>query len=206
MNEQQQQPAAGWYPVPGDPGQMDYWSGQQWAGTPVADPKTTAPAQPAARSWWRRHPVGAVLVGLATALVTFSVVASLAGGGGRPVAPVSVEVPSSSASEAPATTAAPSLYTPKPTDFSIKLVVLKRDCFGSAGCNVVYRIDPSYTGEALTADQSFMVTYTVRGGDDPQQGSFTLTGMHAEFDSQELISTGSSRAKLTVRVDEVIPN
>src|SRR5437879_3831841 len=40
-------------------------------------------------------------------------------------------------------------YTPTPDDFTIGIKVLSKQCFGSAGCNIEFRIDPSYTGATL---------------------------------------------------------
>lgn len=44
------------------------------------------------------------------------------------------------------TTVPPAVVLPKPADFTIAVKVLEKKCFGSAGCNVTYQIDPKYTG------------------------------------------------------------
>jgi hypothetical protein len=100
----------------------------------------------------------------------------------------------------------PSSYTPSPADFKVSVHILKKDCFGPAGCNVTYRIEPAYSGQVLDDNQSFTVTYAVTGGEDPQSGSFTVTGSQASYSSEEFISTKSSKANLVVTVNEVIPN
>lgn len=97
-------------------------------------------------------------------------------------------------------------YSPKPGDFSVTALVLKRDCFGSAGCNVQYRINPQYKGQPLSDSQSFTVTYTVKGGSDPQEGNFTLIGGKATYSEMEFIQTSSASAKLTITVTSVISN
>lgn len=91
---------------------------------------------------------------------------------------------------------------PAPTDFAISIVVLEKSCFGSAGCNVSYRIDPSYSG---TRDASNLeVTYEVRGGEDPSINTFTIDDEGtAHFDSSEYASTASSGAELTAKVTAV---
>jgi hypothetical protein len=37
-------------------------------------------------------------------------------------------------------------YKPVPTDFNNNVITLAQDCFGSAGCNVSYRVEVSYVG------------------------------------------------------------
>lgn len=94
-------------------------------------------------------------------------------------------------------------YTPEPSEFTIGIRILKKTCFGSAGCNVTFRIKPSYNGIPLPDDQELTVTYEVRGGEDPKVNSFTMVGTEAEFDAEEHTSTPSSRSKLRARVTDV---
>ncbi|MFD8494641.1 hypothetical protein [Amycolatopsis sp. NPDC059657] len=105
----------------------------------------------------------------------------------------------------PTTTATP---TPapllaSPADFTVTVKTLEKKCFGSAGCNVTYRIDPKTTTPCFP---SCTVLYEIVGGEDVQNGSFTLTGTTARFDSQEMIQTKSSKAELKVKVTDVLPN
>lgn len=93
------------------------------------------------------------------------------------------------------TTWTPETHTPTPGEFTVGTSVLKKECFGSAGCNVTYRIKPGYTGPILDSSQSFTVTYTVLGGEDQQQGSFTITGEQANFSDEEMIQTKTSKAR-----------
>jgi hypothetical protein len=93
--------------------------------------------------------------------------------------------------------------TPKPSHFHISIRTLKKACFGSAGCNVTYQINPAYVGPALGDDQTVTVTYEVRGGDDPQINSFELEGTRASFSEEEFISTPSSSSKLRAVVTDV---
>ncbi|WP_370945112.1 hypothetical protein AB5J62_39345 [Amycolatopsis sp. cg5] len=105
----------------------------------------------------------------------------------------------------PTTTAIP---TPipliaSPADFTVTVKTLEKKCFGSAGCNVTYRIDPKTTTPCFP---SCTVLYEIIGGEDVQNGSFTLTGTTARFDSQGMIQTKSSKAELKVKVTDVLPN
>jgi len=97
-------------------------------------------------------------------------------------------------------------YTPSVGEFTVSLSTLKKQCFGSAGCNVTYRIRPAYSGAVLGSSQSFTVAYTVLGGEEEQQGSFTITGEELTFSGEEMIQTRTSKARLIIRVDEVLPN
>jgi len=95
---------------------------------------------------------------------------------------------------------------PKPADFTIPLKILSKQCFGSAGCNVTFRIAPAYSGPALPVDKTYRVIYTVSGDESgPQTNSFTLTGEQAEYQSEESASTRSAGVALVAKVTEVLP-
>jgi len=94
-------------------------------------------------------------------------------------------------------------YTPSPRDFTLFIRILKKECFGSAGCNVTFRINPTYDGPTLPDDQKLTVTYEVTGGEEPKVNSFEMTGNEATFDSEEFIGTRSPSAKLRARVTDV---
>lgn len=93
---------------------------------------------------------------------------------------------------------------PDPKGFTIGVTILTKHCFGSAGCNITFRIDPSYNGAAFTDTTTWTVTYQVNGATDAYTNSFTLTGMQASFPSEEMVSTKSSSVTLTATVTNVI--
>lgn len=103
------------------------------------------------------------------------------------------------------TDAAPADYTPNPKDFKLTAKVLNKQCFGSAGCNVTYRVQVAkYTGQPLPDDTTFEVTYQVAGPDDGTQvGTFTVTGGKAEMDSETMASTSSAGVTLKVKATSV---
>jgi hypothetical protein len=102
---------------------------------------------------------------------------------------------------------APEEFNPSTSDFKVKIKVVKKQCFGSAGCNVTYRIDPEYVGDdPLPTSGSTEVTYEVSGGEDgPAINTFTVddTGT-AHFDETEDASTSSQSKKLKAEVTEVV--
>jgi hypothetical protein len=101
--------------------------------------------------------------------------------------------------------------TPEPTfagtadDFKIAVKILRKKCFGSAGCNVTYRINPQYVGVAdFPDDGTVEVTYVVKGLEDGDAvNTFTIEGDQASFDSEEDGSIASSKAKLTAKATDV---
>lgn len=110
---------------------------------------------------------------------------------------------SSSSSTTTDETPAPS-YTPTPADFKITLKIRKKECFGSAGCNVVYQIKPEYVGSEDISTGSFDITYEVLGGEDgPNINTFSLQDGQASFDEEEMVSTSSKSKKLTAKVTDV---
>jgi hypothetical protein len=98
----------------------------------------------------------------------------------------------------------PAGFKPKKSDFKIGIKILKKQCFGSAGCNVTFRIKPDYVGSQKLPDTGTIeVTYRVSGAEDPIENTFEITGGQASYDKEEDASTTSSSAKLTVKVTDV---
>jgi hypothetical protein len=153
--------------------------------------------------------VAALLVGCAVLL----------GGCSRPttgtaIGPDCEKYPYSVGCPTPKSTYTPSTSTPalvaaatqlKAADFALTLNVLSKKCFGSAGCNLSYAINPAYTGSTPLTTQEYTVTYQVTGGSDgPQINSFTGVGERITYDEEENIQTSSSKAALKVEVTNVL--
>lgn len=103
-------------------------------------------------------------------------------------------------------TSAPSApaYTPVPADFQLEVIELEKNCYGSAGCNVTYMVDPTYVGQPLDPSQSYTVIYSLTGGDATETGSFTVQGTQYEKPGEDMISTSSSGAVLRATVTRVV--
>ncbi|MEU1745812.1 hypothetical protein [Micromonospora arida] len=116
-------------------------------------------------------------------------------------APTSAAAPTT----APATTPppAPGYDTPTKGDFKLKVKTLRKQCFGSAGCNITYRIDVTYTGDGLDPSSTYEVTYEVKGAEDPVINTFEVTGDSASVQQEETASTKRSGDKLTAVVTDV---
>jgi hypothetical protein len=93
---------------------------------------------------------------------------------------------------------------PDPKGFTIGVTVLTKHCFGSAGCNVTFRIDPKYNGTPYTDTTTWTVVYQINGATDAYTGQFTLTGSRASFDSEEMVTTKNSSAVLIAVVTNVV--
>ncbi len=104
----------------------------------------------------------------------------------------------------PTTTTLP--FAPTAADFTIEIIELRRACFGSAGCNVTYRINPSYIGgQVPPRDADYTVLYEVTGGESPMLDNFTLKGTEMSFRAESTISTPAD-VPITATVTRVIEN
>jgi hypothetical protein len=118
------------------------------------------------------------------------------------VVPTVPAVPSTTA-YVPTATPTPDKLMPSSKDVTVGLKILSNHCFGSAGCNVTYRIDPKTSVPCIPA---CTVTYDVVGGEQPQSGNFTIDNFEARFQSEDMIQTKSSKAKLTTKVTDIFSN
>ena len=195
-----QPPNSGGPPQPRlpDPGQPEY------RGRPPAVPK---PKKPHVTRNLILVGVGAFVLGL--------VIGSAGSGasdtaGPAPTVTVTQPAPEvkSTAPPAPATTAPPAppkATAPTVKDFKLTVKTLTKQCFGSAGCNVTFRILVTYNGPALDPGKSYEVLYQVRGGEDgPLANKLTVEGGESSVDEEEMVSTSKSSAKLTAVVTDVL--
>jgi len=95
-------------------------------------------------------------------------------------------------------------HTPVPADFKLDIKILSRECFGSAGCNVAFRVTLAKMGNyVLDPDREYEITYEVRGGDEVKVNTMTITGDQYSDDDEQLIGTKSSKSKLTAVIMSV---
>ncbi|MFE6886657.1 hypothetical protein [Streptomyces sp. NPDC057694] len=103
-------------------------------------------------------------------------------------------------------TGEPTFEAPTADDFTMTLKTTKRQCFGSAGCNVTVEPRLTYDGiaEALDPDAVYEITYEISGD---ASGTVTET---AELSDQtslnytpSLISTASASTKVSVEITDV---
>lgn len=103
-----------------------------------------------------------------------------------------------------ADTPAAKSYKPTKLDFVLKVKITEKKCFGSAGCNVTYHIDMTYTGDTLDPSETWLITYQVAGVEDgPAINTLELTGDEYSYDEEEFGQTSSSSKKLTAKVTDI---
>jgi hypothetical protein len=100
------------------------------------------------------------------------------------------------------TTAAP---LPAPQDFSLDVIEMSRQCFGDAGCNVQYRIVPTYHHTGSVPTGRYALLYELDGGDEPQSGNIAVR--NGQYRTEEgFLSTSTSGGTLTAHVTQVLEN
>lgn len=109
--------------------------------------------------------------------------------------------PTTTATTLPTTTAPPP-HTPTPEDFQLEVIETSRSCFGSAGCNIKYKINPTYTGPTIDSSKSYTIIYEVTGAEDLKTDNFTMRGDKWSGSSEDFVSapTGAVLAAKVTRV------
>lgn len=102
------------------------------------------------------------------------------------------------------TTTTPMAAPPTPADFNVGVIVTEQKCFGSAGCNYRYTINPQHVS-AKPLPAKTTVVFKVTGGDQAQIGNFTIDADGtATFNGESSIS-GPENTTLQASVTQVIP-
>lgn len=168
---------------------------------PVGPTVTPAPQRKSRAVWW----VLGAIIGLVLCGGIAAIVAGIAGsdtgagGNGRPI------VTATRTGQPPVDNVPPveNVAVPKTTDFKLTVKTLRKQCFGSAGCNINYRIVVAVVGSPPDASKTYELTYEVRGGESPQVNTLTVTGTEYQVQEEEFISTKSSKNVLTAVVTSV---
>lgn len=105
----------------------------------------------------------------------------------------------------------PSSWRLQPSDLELKIDVRDKECFGSAGCNIEFRLDGGVTdavrARLASGDRSYEVRYEVSGFTDGKQVGTLEIAPDSSFvqDSFQFGQTPREGTKLKVRVIEVKP-
>lgn len=134
-------------------------------------------------------------------------IAAIAGGGtdlDTPPAPGQREAPAEPAEPAADEPDPPeqTFPEPDPDDFDLTAKILSKECFGSAGCLIDFRIELAYDGPELDPAVTYELIYEVAGGESDYVNTLTISGDQYSTEETESISTPSDR-ELTVTVTDV---
>jgi hypothetical protein len=92
---------------------------------------------------------------------------------------------------------------PQPADLKLDVQVIEQHCFGSAGCNVTFRLALTYSGDTIYEGEGpYTVVYSLSGTSDPFVGRITLLSQYEFSSSEELVQTPPG-ATLTATVTQV---
>ncbi|WP_300680788.1 hypothetical protein [Nocardioides sp.] len=124
-----------------------------------------------------------------------------------PTATVTVTVtasPEEAATSDAADTQTDGLYL-RPEDFTLKVKITDKQCFGSAGCSISYKVTPVYHGDVSLIDgMAYDITYSVSGDESGKQIGTISVGDDGSFSQEEeTMTTKSSSVKVTARATDV---
>ncbi|MFI7676751.1 hypothetical protein [Actinophytocola sp. NPDC049390] len=154
-----------------------------------------------------RVPLAAIGV-VAVVVAAAAVIVVLVGGADKPAATGDSPEAFAATRDTETTTTTTTTYTrtpyvPKPEDFELEVQVLEQQCYGSAGCNVTFRISVAYNGDTIyDGDGPYTVVYSLTGTDDPFVSRFTLLSQYEYSATEEMVSTPPG-AKLKAAVTQV---
>jgi hypothetical protein len=117
-------------------------------------------------------------------------------------APVHQGQPLAQHSTAPSPTKSPEAH-PTPQTLKLTLRITSKQCFGSAGCNVEYRVAPVWTATpGVELDGDYDITYEVTGDDSgPILDTLTIySNGKYEVPFEGLMSTSSGAVHPTVTI------
>ena len=146
-------------------------------------------------------------------MITLALTGCQSGGGDAATATVTqTVVQGSDAAQAEAVGSEPPIadptvedtFAPTAADVTVPLKILSKRCFGSAGCNIEFRVQPTYSGDTIPEGKTVEVTYEIVGADDPYSNTFTLEpGDQASVQESEAVSTARKSTTLTAKVTSV---
>ncbi|MCX5000902.1 hypothetical protein [Streptomyces longwoodensis] len=91
--------------------------------------------------------------------------------------------------------------------FTITLRTTRKQCFGSAGCNVTVEPNLAYLGESenIDPDATYDITYEIKGDESgPVIGTAQLSDRTTLNYTPSMINTASSGTKVSVRITDII--
>lgn len=166
-------------------------------------PEVMATPAPAPTPWFKRKRfvIPAAVLGLA-------IIGSAMNGGndGKPTTPAAVSATTTKAAPTkaapPPEPPAPTYDTPSKSDFRIGVKLTRKQCFGSAGCNIQVKTTlTNVTGVKLDPGKTYEVTYELLGDESgPIVDTMEIQGDQYTGGGTQFLSTPSSGAKVSARI------
>jgi ABC-type glycerol-3-phosphate transport system substrate-binding protein len=92
---------------------------------------------------------------------------------------------------------------PTASEFRLQVIETSRQCFGDAGCNVTYRVVPTWVGSGTAPESSFTLLYQVTGmSDGAKTGNIAVTD--GKFATETGFGSAEDGTTLTARVTQVL--
>lgn len=150
--------------------------------------------------------IGAAAAVIAAVVATGIVVVQSNSNQGKATASAAPSKPATGPATAAAKTDNPTYSDVDASSFTIKLRTTKRQCFGSAGCNMT--VDPvlTYLGESSSIDPDavYEITYEIHGDESgPVIETAELSDQTSLNYTPSVISTASARTKVSVEITDV---
>ncbi|MFE4548879.1 hypothetical protein [Streptomyces sp. NPDC056785] len=175
---------------------------------PTLPPMPSDPPPPPAP---KKPRITAVIIGSAAAVIaavvaTGLVVVQSEKDDSKPPAAAESSIPDADASAAAAQATDPTYVTIDTDSFSAKLRTTKRQCFGSAGCNVT--VEPNLTllvgTEDVDPDATYEITYEISGDESgPVIETAELTNQTSLNYRPSMLSTSSASTKVSIEITDV---
>jgi hypothetical protein len=93
----------------------------------------------------------------------------------------------------------------KASDLKVTMKITSKECYGSAGCLLGYKVKVVWAGTPRELDADYDVTYKITGDEDgPVLETFTVYS-DGQYDEpyEDMLSTKSSGTKPTIKVVEI---
>ena len=155
----------------------------------------------------------AIIIGSAAAVIAAIVATGIVVVQSRDDISTSATTSASSAPDGAVTAAAEEEPDPEPTftepevdDFTIELRTTRRQCFGSAGCNLTVEPELTYGGLStdLDPDATYEITYEIRGDEDgPVIETAELSNQTTLNFSPSVISGVPASVKPSVKITDI---
>lgn len=177
--------------------------------TDTTPPPPAAPPQPPSPEKNRIN--NGVIIGSAAAVIaaiigTGIVVVQSTNGDSKPATTAVSSAPDEDSATSAAEEPEPTFDEIDTDSFTMKLRTTKRQCFGSAGCNVTVEPDLSYVGfsEDIDPEAVYEITYEITGDESgPVIQTAELSNKTSLNYTPTLITTASASTKVSVEITDV---